>query len=365
MKKILIIPWTISDGGGSEKILSNVLASLENENLDIEVFEIQRGNHIDYIQKYKKLKFRYLFKKKSSEDTIVTKFNRKLKMILLIYSPAIIKKKYFKEKYEYIIAFNYLYPSFLASKFEGKKIMWIHGTINNLKENFILRKMQGRAFGTAYKIVSIANTTQKTVHDMYKEYKEKSIVIKNGFKISEIIELSNGSINKKTDLVAIGRLDDNKNFEFLLEVMHELKKYDLTLNIIGEGEKKFELKNKIKELGLIENVKLLGYKKNVYEYIKNSKILLLSSKTEGFPTVIVEGLALGKPFISTDVGGVKELSNNGECGRVIYSKKEMVGNIIELISNKKLYNSMSRNSCEFVKKYDDSIQKKEILKLLE
>lgn len=370
-KRILIIPWTISDGGGSEKILSNILNELDNENVIIDIFEIQRGKRTKYIEKFSNLKFKYLFDKKDPNEKIVNKISRKIKFTVLKYFPLLIKKIYIKEKYDFVISFNYLYPSFLAAKFECKKIMWLHGTMDNLTDEseHVLKKLQSKALNKADKIVSIAQTTKKSVDTLFPECKQKSIIINNGVDLDEIRKKSEVHIseNYKSDLIFIGRLDKNKNVEFLVDVMNLLceTKKNLKLTILGEGDERDNIQNLIKGYNLENNVKILGYKENVYKYIKNSKILLLSSIVEGFPTVIVEGMVLGKPFIATSVGGVEELSHNSTCGFVINSKKTMAEKISILIEDKELYQNMSINCIDKVSKYTMNYQKEKIIDLLE
>ena len=58
-------------------------------------------------------------------------------------------------------------------------------------------------------------------------------------------------------------------------------------------------------------VKFLGYQANPYPYIKVSDIFVLTSDTEGYPTVVCEALCLGKPVISTNITGSDELLANG------------------------------------------------------
>lgn len=367
-KKLLIIPWTISDGGGSERILANILSGLQY-NFDIEVFEIQRGEHKNYIEEFSNIKFRYLFKKKNNNENRLYQINRKLKFSMIKYFSFIAKNIYFNEEYDYVISFNYLYPSFIASYFKCKKIMWIHGTMDNLNDatERLVKIKQGKAFEKTNKIVTIAKTTAESVERLFPEYKNKNMIIYNGMNLERIRNLANETTEiKNYDFVAIGRLDKNKNFIALLDVINNIKKSkkDITLAILGEGEQKKIITDKIKELGLEKNIYILGYKNNSYPYIKNAKVLLVSSLSEGFPTVIIEALALGKPFISTNVGGSDELSHGNKCGFVVSSYEEMTIKAFEFLDNGTLYNEMSKNCFKISEKYELEKQINQINNLL-
>jgi glycosyltransferase involved in cell wall biosynthesis len=84
-------------------------------------------------------------------------------------------------------------------------------------------------------------------------------------------------------LVAIGRLEQEKNFSFLLNVFQTLiKKRKARLLILGEGSERQMLEQQMIAYGIENDVKLLGIKTNPYPYISNADILVCTSKYEGF-----------------------------------------------------------------------------------
>jgi len=84
-----------------------------------------------------------------------------------------------------------------------------------------------------------------------------------------------------------------------------------------------------------------------------SKLVCCTSFAEGFPTVIAEGMVLGKPFVTTPVAGAsEELCDNGKCGLVSDWNVEDYGNcIIKLLTDHDLYNDMSKNCLEKIKEF--------------
>ena len=90
------------------------------------------------------------------------------------------------------------------------------------------------------------------------------------------------------------------------------------------------------------------------------------SEAEGFPTVFVEGLALGVGFISTDVGGVKELSNKNLCGFISDDDKELTNYIISELSKEKYDRIIKSDACKnHVNKYSVTEQINKFEKLLD
>ncbi len=78
----------------------------------------------------------------------------------------------------------------------------------------------------------------------------------------------------------------------------KLVRSDVKLLILAKYNTK--LKDMIRERGLDDKVVILGFQQNPYKYIKNAKLLVLSSDREGLPTVVIESLILKTPVVSTD-----------------------------------------------------------------
>ena len=125
----------------------------------------------------------------------------------------------------------------------------------------------------------------------------------------------------------------------LLEAFAIAKKTDknLFLNIIGEGQLLYELKSKAERLGILNSVEFIGYvesEKDLYQYLIDADIFVLSSVTEGFPRVLYEAMAHRLPIVTTDVGGIPFLMQDGLNARVvksgdIYALSEAIINVLE------------------------------------
>ena len=125
------------------------------------------------------------------------------------------------------------------------------------------------------------------------------------------------SLQNKNYFLNIGRLTHQKNQQLLINLFSILKKENKNFNlyIIGDGEKKIFLSNLIKKLNLSENVFLLGYKENVFPYIKSAKAIFSSSLWEDPGAVMIEAAFCNTLVISSDcVSGPKEFLENGKAG---------------------------------------------------
>ena len=108
--------------------------------------------------------------------------------------------------------------------------------------------------------------------------------------------------------ITVGNLRKEKNQLLLIQAFFILKNLPCKLLVVGAGVMEEVLKQKVKDLGLLEKVVFCGFDKNPYKYVSRSNCFVLSSDVEGFPNVLIEALACGKPVISTDCSsGPREL----------------------------------------------------------
>lgn len=363
-KKILFIVWTFTGGGGAERILANIVNNLSDEKYDIDILEYKylgvrneeiRGN-INLIEPILKVNNQAF---NSSVEEIKRKFmllrEDIIEKLVWLY-PQGVRSLRVKEKYDIEVAFNYLIPSFLISV-KGKSFCWIHTSIEDLDENNFsgIRKLStkcrrfllGRKLRKVDHIIAISNKTEESINLLYPELKNKIVKIYNGYNIKQILKKANEEIKYrkvKPTIISIGRLQEQKNFLCLIEVARILdeRNKEFQLLILGEGEQRDEIENKIKQYNLEEKVQMLGYVKNPYPYIKFADVYCMTSLAEGFPTVLVEAMSLGCPFVSTNVAGADELSSNGKSGIITtHDKEDIANNLIKILENETLRREMA------------------------
>lgn len=173
--------------------------------------------------------------------------------------------------------------------------------------------------------------------------RRKSSVIGNPIDISKIRILSeNADINEGYDVVFLGRLTVPKDPLRFIDIIAGVKeKYpEISAVMIGDGELRQEVEKKISYLGLGKSIALKGFVSNPYGILKNSKMLCIPSKWEGFGLAAVEALALGKPVLASPVGGLPEIVNNN-CGGLCKDKQEFVDLILDFIYDKQRYAMIS------------------------
>ena len=112
--------------------------------------------------------------------------------------------------------------------------------------------------------------------------------------------------NFKFSIVAVGRLDKIKGFDLLIRAVSELK-FDFELKIYGQGGERQNLQNLIDSLKLQDHVRLCGFCDDVVAALAASHLHVISSRKEGFPVILIEGIFYSPVLISTRVGGISEI----------------------------------------------------------
>lgn len=156
--------------------------------------------------------------------------------------------------------------------------------------------------------------------------------LKEDVGITDSKVIYNGVILKETDnqvdeiigydgtkLGCIARLSEQKGLTYLIEAMPLLTVKNIRLFIVGDGELRNELENKVKELHLQDSVTFLGYRKDIAECINSFDFCVLPSVFEGFGLVAIEAFMNSKTLVATAIPGLNEVVTN-ENGVLVPAK---------------------------------------------
>lgn len=120
-------------------------------------------------------------------------------------------------------------------------------------------------------------------------------------------------------VVNVGRLATQKNQALLIRAFQQMSaQQPANLVLIGDGNIRTELETLVQTLQIKDSVCFLGWRDNPYKYLQRATVFVLSSNFEGFPSALVEAMALGCPVISTDCPfGPSEILQKGEYGLLV------------------------------------------------
>ena len=166
---------------------------------------------------------------------------------------------------------------------------------------------------------------------------KKSVVIPNPLNPIYLDNPKTEYNAKSHRVIAAGRLSEQKNYKMAIDAIKQVsKRYgDVSFEIYGVGPLESELKSYIKDLGLENNVFLMGRTGELYKAYGNADVYVMSSDYEGMPNALAEAMAVGLPSISTDCKtGPRDLIDDGESGYLIPCKDSaaLAGKIEKIFS---------------------------------
>jgi glycosyltransferase involved in cell wall biosynthesis len=199
--------------------------------------------------------------------------------------------------------------------FISKKRVYItfHGTDFHVIKNSTFYMLFGKIFTKVFAISPDMLDTLAKVHG-----KNNVILVANGI---DIDLYKNHHLKRKKQIIAVGELKIQKGFEYLIAAFSNLIKkgaiHNYKLIIVGDGLLKESLQRKINDLNMSDFIHLLGRKKRdeLINLYNQSEIFVLSSISEGFPKVLLEGMSCGCNIVSTNVGAVSKILLNTKLAR--------------------------------------------------
>lgn len=368
MKKKLSV-FTLSLGsGGTEKFISLMLPKLVYDFEvylvlvnDIRHFEIPQNVKIVVLSSDKNLNF---FKKIVSFPIIINKYILFLRSnnidisLSLLTRPNIINAfvKFFHKNIKVVLS-ERCYPTiaYKSSRFR-----------------FYLYKLLIPFFYN--KADAVFSNSLHINNDLVKNFgvHKPMNVIYNPITLFPVEEITND--NKQFDIVWIGKLVDIKNPKMLLEAIKKSNK-SYNVQILGSGNLEADLKSISPD-----NIYYRGNVNNAFDYIKQSKCLVLTSNSEGFPNVILEGMSYGLPIIATNcTSGPLEILNDNEEIDIspgnfkvvkfgilvnVNDSKGLAKAINKLFTDQELFSSLSQVSYERAKHFTVENSYIELAKIL-
>ena len=238
-------------------------------------------------------------------------------------------------------------PQLILAKLFGKKVIeevHVGNQLNNHTNNKIFKWWLGKAD----LLVLLAKKWEDLLHEKYYDIKVPTTVLYNACEMVEPVDDS----KRKNLIIMAGMLNDNKAPNLLLEAWKEINtKYpDWHITFMGNGEVE-RFKQMAKDMNLGKSVDFPGYVvgEQKKEYMRAASIYCLCSYEEGFPMAVLESWAWGIPVITTPVGGLPDVIEEGRnCLTFPFGDSHQLAVQLErLIKDKQLRNEMAEYSRKF------------------
>lgn len=292
-----------------------------------------------------------------------------------LYHPVILFRL-IKILRKYDIAHVHLFPAqywvVLAKIFSFSKIKLIfseHSTYNKRLYHPLFKWTDIFSYGFYKRIICISEQVKETFISQLGIKEDKFTVVENGINLEDVNQSATldrsslGYTDSDRLILMIARFTEEKDHKTLIDSLQYLDKR-FKLILVGDGKLSEYYQQYVNERNLKNRISFLGKRTDIYPIIKSCDIVVLSSKFEGFGLSALEGMALKKPVIASDIPGLGDLVRN--AGLLFKpGKPEDLANLILSLENEKYYQSISASCYKRAQEYDIKVQVKKIKQLYE
>lgn len=332
--------------GGAEKLIVETLPLYNQRNVEADLLVLD-GNDYPFMEEVRKSGGFRVFSLSSGS----------------LYHPAFIFKiiPYFK-KYDiiHVHLFPTLYWAVLAKMLSFGKVRLVfteHSTSNRRRNNFLL-KMADRFIYSFYDKIICISEEVKTVIQKHLGFKDDRFsVIQNGVNLSGIFaetpytEQDFPIAHNTFMLIQVSSFRYPKDQATLIKAMKLLPEIAV-LYLVGEGELLEQNRKLASDLGLENRIHFAGVRMDVPKLLKTADAVVLSSAYEGLSLSSIEGLASGKPFLASDVPGLRDIVKGAGILFPLKDEAFFAKEVIRLMEDKQYYSEIVTMCLERSKQYD-------------
>ncbi|WP_230475206.1 glycosyltransferase [Faecalibacter bovis] len=352
--------------GGVPRVVLDLLRNLPKDKFDFTLMlNLHQGELVKDIPNDIKLIVVEKGKEQMSSNPLFQKIQlawRRVKLEIYDKFPSILYKLKVPEKYDIEVSPGYAEFDMVLNSpnKKSRKIGWFHSDVGYDKDKARvlsriekMKKFDFMIFGS--------KQTRQVIDDLYQVTYPKSTVIYNVIKVDEVLAKADlFEYDYKTEypvFSSLGRLHSRKGYHTLMKVHRRLldEGFQHKIAVIGGGNEMENLINQRKELDVEDSFILFDTQTNPYPYIKASDFFILPTQSESYPLVIGEVMCMRKPIISTNVGGISEMIEDGVDGVLIkYDEDEMYQAMKEFMTNSDLVNKIIDGTKTAYQKFDEN-----------
>jgi glycosyltransferase involved in cell wall biosynthesis len=281
-----------------------------------------------------------------------------------VYNPMLVFKIIpFLKKYDiiHVHLFPALYWVAIAKmlSFSNVKLVYTeHSTNNRRREKWIFKILDKVIYSKYNAIIAISNEVSDNLNNHIDN--QNISIIENGLNLAKIKEakpyLKSDFFKDENAFIVIqvARFYEPKDHKTVIKAIGFLPE-NVKLILIGDGVLKQECEALSADLNLQNRIQFLGLRTDVLSLLKTADVVVLSSKYEGQSLSCIEGMASGKPFVATNVPGLKEMVKNAGILFELGNEKQLAEVIQQLMTDKDFYNKTVQNCQSKSNQYDINV----------
>lgn len=232
-----------------------------------------------------------------------------------------------------------------------------HGTTNRRWQNLLFKPLDKFIYAQYDKIIAISDSVGESLRSYLSIKDNKIRIIKNGINLEKI---RTADSCPKSDffhgenlivIIQVSRFHEPKDQTTAIRSMIYLPDH-VKLLLVGEGELLPHCQELVKELNLEGRIAFTGLRLDVPRLLKMADIVVLSSKHEGLSLASLEGMASGRPFVASDVPGLRELVKDAGILFPQGNPRALANKIMKLLSDKLYYNQVADSCMKRASEFD-------------
>ena len=319
-------------GGGAEKVLCDLVNEMDRNKFDITVQTLWKADPAGILKPGVRYRCCYASENRAS------RLRSRVEAALGLTYPL-----HIRDDYDLEVAYLEFGSTKILSRStnkKAKKIAWVHSDLDRkLSGSPEGRQKLAEQYAHYDRIVCVSRTAKDSFVRLFGREQDVAVLYNTvddaAIREKAELPLSELPAKRRLTVAAAGRLSEEKQYDMLIRVHRQLLEAGLAhdLWIVGEGDQRSRLEALIEENNLKDSVKLLGFQSNPYPFMKTADLLVCSSRYEGLSTFVTEGLILGKPIVTTDCSGMRELLGDSEYGLITKNEEEAlrsgIGRLLE------------------------------------
>ncbi|MGM9803092.1 MAG: glycosyltransferase [Muribaculaceae bacterium] len=282
-----------------------------------------------------------------------------------VYNPLnVLKLVPFIRRYDVIHTHNtacqLFAPLARVLSFGGAKLVTTeHNTTNRRREKWYFKPIDRWMYARYSTIIAISEKANQMLHAYV--HPKGLVTIENGINVALYAEAMAARRDELVPnyaegdvvIVMVAAFREQKDQDCAIRAIAELPE-NYKLCLVGGGVRRIEIETLIASLGLQHRVRLLGIRSDVPQILKAADVNVLASHWEGLSLSSVEGMAAGRPFVASDVNGLREVVGGHGVLFADGNHHELAQIIRRLVSNRNEYDNVAKACAQAATNYDIS-----------